>query len=151
MVIIYVFWCWRFFGAKLVNYFIFGVKFWSANGGGLNKLINIMHHHHCFWSYSSGHLSGRAAAGSKPFAGHLSEYLASLSQTRSAHSLGNVIIIRFCNILISSYPHHVQVYNVDLAHGVTARGHPHARPERSTSHDHKQVNSKWRIVTFLWR
>ena len=30
---------------------------------------------------------------------------------------------------------------MDFAHGVTARGHPHARPERSTSHDHKQVNS----------
>ena len=30
---------------------------------------------------------------------------------------------------------------MDFAHGVTARRHPHAKPARSTSHDHKQVNS----------
>ena len=49
----------------------------------------VYYHHHC----DHIHLSGRAAAGCKPFGGHLSEYLASLSQPRSAHSLGNVIII----------------------------------------------------------
>ena len=30
---------------------------------------------------------------------------------------------------------------MEVAHGVRARGHPHAKPARSTSHDHKQVNS----------
>ena len=28
---------------------------------------------------------------------------------------------------------------MDFAHGVTARGHPHAKPARKSSHDHKQV------------
>ena len=42
----------------------------------------------------------------------------------------------------------IQVYNVDFAHGVTARGHPHAKPARRSPHDHKHVRFNQGMLMF---